>query len=352
MRKICSFLIIILVTGSVFAQTREDTSIYIQPVMGSPEQAAFFQENFAMETAAAGYAIADTKREADYSIQLSVKPNMVLYDDGTEEQAPEDEPQFILNLVLIRNEDDIEMVAFSYPFTDVTDMYEFNLYLLYEAMANVPLTKLGDIPIPEDNNWWRNKWLYVRMTLDYPVVNTHQLLSDGLWGGAAIYDDTIVPVRYAPLDHKVRVVPGVTIGVELQFLNWMSGEFDFLLRFGDPMSYTFIPELALSLRFPIKPKTKHFMIEPYIQGALSMNTADHYSSFPSFAAGGGVQFGVKGGDMGAVFAYGSFLYSIGQVITNNTDATLPKPSQIHWNRYVVSIGVGYKIGFFNRPEDI
>ena len=349
MKRFWWFLIFFtLMTLSSFAQTREDISVYIRPVIGTPEQAVFFAENFAMETAAAGYKVVEDQHEADYSIKLEVKPNMILYEDGVEEPAPPDEPQLTLQLTLIRNADDVEVISFSYPFNEMEDMYNYNLYLLYEAMANVPLTKLGDIPVPEDEDWWRNKWLYVRMSMDYPVVTTHQLLPDGLYGGNAIYD-SLTPGKYAPLDHKVRAVPGATIGLELQYLYWMSAEFDFILRFGDPIGYSFIPELGLALKFPIKP-AKHFMLEPFLAGSLSMNTADHYSSFPPMAVGGGFQFGVKGGSMGAFFADAAFLYSLGHVVTKNTDASLPDPHNIHWNRYVFSVGVGYKIGFINRPE--
>ena len=339
----------VFVSFSAFTQTREDVRIYIAPVVASPEQAAFFHENFSIETAAAGYTVTEDRHEADYTLELEVKPNVIHYDDGTVEPAPPDEKQFILQITLLRNVDEVEIVAFSYPFTDVDEMYDYNLYLLYEAMANVPMTKTTEVAAIKSDDWWRNKWLYLRLSLDYPVVTTHQLLPDGLLGGVAIYDDTIVPTRYAPLDHKVRAVPGATIGIELQYLYWMSAEADFIMRFGDPIGYSFIPELGLMLKFPIKPDT-HFMLEPFLNGTLSMNTADHYSSFPPLALGGGLQIGVKAGDMGAVFVGASFLYSIGHVITHNNDETLPKPSTIHWNRYVFNMSLGYKIGFFNRPE--
>ena len=130
---------------SVSAQTRKDVKIHIPPVKADAEQAAYFHENFSMETRGAGYSLAETPDDADYSLLLEVKPNMIIYDDGTEEAAPPDEKQFILQIDLVRNEDGANMVTFSFLFNNVNEMYDFNLYLLYEAMANIPMTKAHDI---------------------------------------------------------------------------------------------------------------------------------------------------------------------------------------------------------------
>ena len=168
------FLLLVLVAASAFAQSREDTLIHVLPVTGTPEQATYFKQNFDMEIAAANYTITQNAGEADYLFQLSVSPNMVLYDDGTMDLAPPDEPQNILTVTLIRGEDNEEIVSFSFPFTDLEEMYEHNLALVYGAMANVPITRLGDVVVVDESDLWRNKWLYIRGSFDYPVVTTHQ----------------------------------------------------------------------------------------------------------------------------------------------------------------------------------
>ncbi|MDR3020726.1 MAG: hypothetical protein LBU66_07470, partial [Treponema sp.] len=137
MRKALVFIGLLSVTTAIFAQTREDIQVHVLPVTGTPEQAAFFRDNFEMEIKGAGYTTTYIATEADYLFQLEVKPNMISYDDGTQEQAPAEEGQFLLHLTLIRNEDRTEMVAFSFPFTQLEEMYDFNLKLVYEAMANV-----------------------------------------------------------------------------------------------------------------------------------------------------------------------------------------------------------------------
>jgi hypothetical protein len=337
----------ILMSVSIFAQTRDDVHVYIAPVVARADQAAYFMDNFTMETAGAGYSVTENVSEADYTIKLEVKRNMILYDDGTEEQAPPDEKQFILSLTLLNNEENNEVVSFGFLFTELEEMNDFNLYLLYEAMANVPLTKFfGDYtPYEPEPDHWRNKWLYLNAAFCYPITS-YELQSEGLQGGMAIYDDKGNPSK---LDHIVRAIPGFKVGMEFQFLNWMSTEVDFELMFGDPVEYSFIPGIGVQLKFPIKP-TDRFMLEPYLAANSRLNTSSTYAKYPFFGLGGGFQFGVKAGSMGAFVFDANFIYSIGEVVTHNNDNQFPKPALVHWNTWTVGLSLGYKIGFFNRNK--
>ena len=92
------------------------------------------------------------------------------------------------------------------------------------------------------------------------------------------------------------------------------------------------------------------MLEPYLMGISQINMGDIYLSLPFWAAGGGFQFGVKGGSMGAFFIDVNFLYTFGEVKTINASKTHPKPEVIEWNRFALGIGLGYKIGFIDRPK--
>jgi hypothetical protein len=276
---------------------------------------------------------------------------MILYDDGTQELAPPDEKQYILNISLLNNVENNEIVAFGFPFTELEEMNEFNLYLLYEAMANVPLTKFsGDYELPEpEPDHWRNKWVYLHAALSYPIIS-YQLKPEGLYGGLGIFNDKDPNnTTYSELDHIVRAVPGFTLGLEFQFLNWMSAELDFDMTFGDPMSYSFIPGIGAQLKFPIKPADR-FMLEPYLALSSRLNTSGTYAKYPFFGLGGGFQFGVKAGNMGAFVIDANYIYSIGEVVTHNTNSAFPKPGQIHWDSWTVGLSVGYKIGFFNRNK--
>jgi hypothetical protein len=334
-----------LVAVSIFSQTRDDIRVYVAPVVATPEQAAYFRENFIMETIGAGYSIAETADEADYTLNLEVKPNMILYDDGTEEPAPPDEDQFILSIALLDNENNTEIVAFAFPFTELEEMNQFNLFLLYEAMANVPLTKLSAIEIVEESEAWRNKWLYLRAAFSYPIM-FYQLKLDPVWGNC-IVDPDDPNYRHTTLDHKVRPIPGFLFGLEFQYLNWMSTELVFEMSFGDPVQNSFVPGIGLQLKFPIKPSS-YFMLEPYLAISSTLNTSNTYAKYPNFEVGGGFQFGVKGGSMGAFVIDASFMYSIGEIVTYNNSTKYPEPKYVHWNHWTVGLSVGYKIGFFDR----
>jgi len=334
------FLAIFLVFSvSIFAQTRADIKIYIPSVRANAEQAAYFEKNFAMEITGAGYTLTDNPSEADYSLALEVRPNMILYEDGKLEAAPPDEKQFVLEVVLIKNEDKSEMVTFSFPFNDLDEMYDFNLYLLYEALANVPFTKKMDA---EEDDFWRNKWLYARASFDYPVTFYELQEPNALWSSSN-------PSLYYPLYNYISPNPAATIGIELQYLYWMSTELDFHFCFGDPLSNSLIPTITLEQKFPIKPG-KIYMVEPYLAVSFPMITYPDAKHFPKVGVGGGFQLGVKGGSMGAFFVDVNYIHFLGDVVMKSSffwkDA---KAEDVIFQRWTVGLAIGYKIGFFDRP---
>jgi hypothetical protein len=327
---------------TAFSQTRDDIKVYIAPVAGDPEQAAFFHDNFTTETIGAGYTVTENAKEADYTLKMEVKPNMILYDDGTSDLAPPDEKQSVLQISLVRNEDKSELVAFTFAFDTVDEMYDFNLYLLYETMANVPLTKLGDT---EKDNRWRNKWLYLRASFDYPITFYQLKEPKALWGGGS--GNANDADRWHNLDHRINPFPAVTLGLEFQYLNWMSSELNFNLSFSDPMSASFIPAIQFEQKFPIKP-SDYFMIEPYMAVSMPVDTSANNVRFPKLGLGGGIQLGVKGGSMGSIFVDVNYIYYLGDVVIKNNSSYYPYPPEIRYNRFVVGIGIGYKAGFFDR----
>jgi hypothetical protein len=139
---LCCVLPALCLARPLFAQTsRSDVKIFIPRPESKPgirEQEDFFAEQFKMEITAAGYTITDNRAEADYLIQLIVENNEYWGEPG--------EKQFSLYLLLIRAHDNTEMVRYSWPFTEMTEMYSWNLYLVYQAMALVPMTKETDDP--------------------------------------------------------------------------------------------------------------------------------------------------------------------------------------------------------------
>ena len=344
MKRAWSLVVFLVVAVSAFAQqSRDDINIFIAPVVASPDQAAYFHDNFSLETRGAGYAVTENSGDADYTLRLEVHPNMILYEDGTEELAPPDEPQFVLNIHLVRNEDDVEIVAFSFPFTDVEEMYDYNLYLLYEAMANVPFTKGG-----EADERWRNKWMYFRASLDYPIAFYALKGPPFLTEDTTNHGDPNNP-QLTPLNHRISPWLAATVGVEFQYLYWMSTEVNFNISFHDPMSETFVPSVQIEQKFPIKPAGHiYFMIQPYAVVSFPINTSPDVIEFPTTGVGGGVQFGVKGGSMGAFFLDVNYIHYIGEAEVKNRTGYDDGISTIKYGRFVIGLGIGYKIGFFDR----
>jgi hypothetical protein len=331
---------------TLFAQSRDDVRVYVAPVTGGvPEQQMFFAENFKMELIGANYAVVETQDDSDYTMNLSVTQDV---EESYEDEYGVMSAEQIINVLtvsLMATEDAREILQFSWAFETLEEMYEWNLHLIYQAMANVPLTKLTGIV---DTNHWRNKWLYLRASFDYPIT----FYAVNLEKNRSIQTATpLGPSDYTRLDHQVRPFPGLTAGLEFQFLNWMSIEGDFQVSFGEPLATTFIPAIQVALKFPIKP-SRHFMLEPYGVVSFPATTAAETKQFPFLGAGGGIQLGVKGGEMGAFFVDINYIYFLGDVVTgNNFDPSRPFPAELYWHRFSLGLGVGYKIGFGNRNKD-
>jgi hypothetical protein len=332
-------------TLPLFAQSRDDVRVYIPPVSGGvPEQQMFFAENFTMELIGANYVVVDSQADSDYSMNLSITQEV---EDSYEDETGATVAGEIVNILTIAlqdSEDGREILQFSWAFETLEEMYEWNLHLIYQAMANVPLTKLTGVP---DTNHWRNKWIYIRASFDYPITFYANPNPTAIYGASPAEGGS---PPYDVLDHKVLPFPGVTIGAEFQFLNWMSAEGDFQINFGDPLSTTLIPSINVALKFPLKP-SRHFMIEPYGMATFPASTASGTLSFPKLGIGGGVQFGVKGGSRGAFFVDVNYVHYLGDVVTKNSDDDKKNPDTISWSRFSVGLGIGYKIGFFNRNKD-
>ncbi|MDR0670050.1 MAG: hypothetical protein LBF95_08205 [Treponema sp.] len=328
------------------AQSRDDVTVYVAPVIGGiPEQQMFFAENFKMELMGANYAVVENQADSDYTMNLSITQDVEASYEDEYGQMTAEQIINVLTVSLMSTEEARELLQFSWAFETLEEMYEWNLHLIYQAMANVPFTKVTGVV---DTNHWRNKWVYLRGSFDYPItfyaVNTEKNKS-------IFAQDNGQATDHARLAHEIRPFPGVTLGLEFQFLNWMSVEGNFQVSFGDPFGATFIPAIQVELKFPLKP-SRHFMIEPYGVVSFPSTTESTTRQFPTYGLGGGMQLGVKGGEMGAFFVDVNYIHFMGDVVTaNNYDSSRPYPQNLYWHRFSVGLGVGYKIGFVNRNKD-
>jgi hypothetical protein len=340
----------------LFSQSRDDVRVYVSPVTGGlPEQQEFFAENFRMELTGANYAVVENQGDSDYTMNLSITQDVEESYEDEDGNMTAERVVNVLSVSLLSTEDGREIIQLSWGFETLEEMYDWNLLLIYQVMANVPLTKIieaealpdttrVDTP-PAEPDHWRDKWLYLRASFDYPI--TFYAINPET---SKIYTGAAQPSNQAPVQHKVRPFPGATVGLEFQFLSWASIEGGLQINFGDPIADGIVPILSAALKIPLKP-SQHFMIEPYGIVAFPLVTVDHIYEFPKMGAGGGIQFGVKGGKNGAFFAEANYIYYLGDVIAANAeDSTRPYPARLKWNRFVVDIGIGYKIGFINRRK--
>jgi hypothetical protein len=172
-RVVLKFVLILLVwygwPSVLYAQTREveevveevvgeepyiriittpEVKVYVNPPEnGTVEERDFFKENFEMELMGAAYEPVPTKEESDFYMVLAI----------TRWEA--DDPANELLLTLFNTRTEREIVTLSWGYNDVTDMYAWNLYMIYQAMANAPIVKiLPDATLTGvgEGNWWKN----------------------------------------------------------------------------------------------------------------------------------------------------------------------------------------------------
>jgi hypothetical protein len=304
--------------------SRGDIKIFIPRPVSNPgifAQQDFFAEQFKMEITAANYTVTDRRDEADYLVQLTV--------DDNEYYGEPDEKQYILTLALTRTEDGKEIVRFAWPFTDMTEMYQWNLYLVYQAMANVPLTKEVEAPtriIVEReveallDDHWRNKWLYL-------------YIAAGLEPGVMI--DSSRAGAYGFL------MPAMVVGMELQFLNFMSAELDLMpARFtSDGKQQLYTPAAALLLKGIWKPGVV-FMVEPYagIEASLAIPPGPEV---PPLSMRAGLQYSIRMGSWTAVTVDAGVSYNVMGEFAHGDGS--------RYNLLRISLCGGVKLGFKDRP---
>jgi hypothetical protein len=315
--------------GGIFAQSsRADVKIFIPRPESRPRiyaQQDFFAEQFKMEISAAMYTVTDNQAEADYLIMLTIDDNPYWGEPG--------EKQYSLTLALVRASDRSEVVRFSWPFTDMTEMYQWNLYLVYQAMANVPFVKQVDDPTKtiierevsrtaSKDDRWRNKWLYIKLV-----------------GGA---DLTYFLRPGGMTTDRGMVMPTLIFGAELHFLPVLSFELDARARFlHDGAQYLITPSADALLKCVFK-MSDYIMLEPFGGAEYSIEPLNG-SAIPWLSVLAGVQFGFRAGTHGAVVLDFDVTYNLlGKHMLQN--------DRTEYNTVKFGLAVGYKFGFFDRKN--
>ena len=350
MKKAWVLVFLFIITGLSFAQEVPNRDIYLEGTAMNEQQRSFFYDNFIMEGNALGYFFVNDRNLAGYTVRFSVEPNIITYTDGTTAPAPPDEGQFLITLRLIRNNDDFEMASLGFTFTDLDEMYEFNQFILFRTIVSIPPADDEGVPGAAVNNNWRRNWLYIRVSIDYPIRFYLLQRSSDLIGGIGVYSGPFSsPSGVAPMDHKFLALPGATFGLEFQFLDFLSIEPFFTAFLGDPSRTMFINmQAGANLKYHIN-FFQDVVLAPYATFAYHINQSDSFAYWPRMAAGGGFQILVRGTEYGSFFLNVGYLMSLGLSRMHNPLINLyPNPPTLGYRHHSISFSFGYRQGFIRR----
>jgi len=347
MKKALFLLVLLTLTVSSFALNIPNRFIFIEGTADNEEHQEYFLKNFTIEARTAGYMVTKRKKDAAYTFNFIISPNMAAVQEASR-PAPPDENQFVINISLISNKDNEEKVSFNFYFSTLDEMFDYNQFLFHKATVFIPTATEKDI-IDRD---WQNKWVYFRLSFDYPIV-FHALQPKGLIGGAIYGEEDVGDERIVGdtmfLDNRIQPQPGFTFGLEFQLLYFLSIEANFKFSWGDTYAYThYNLSLGAELKFPIK--SRYVVFQPYGAFKYNFNTSPVFIEFPAYEIGGGMQIGMRAGRSGTLFFDISYLHTLTDIIMHNTYSHTPLPQEIYYKRFVLGLSVGYKLGVVTRKR--
>ena len=327
------FAIFVLLAVSSFGQDVRNRYLFIEGTASRSDHQDFFRSTFAMEANGAGYVVTGTKRDSLHTLRYNVVPD----------NSDPDYDQYVVTISLYRNEDDAQLVTFDFVFADISELYTFGRTLFLNATSNIPLPIMTG-----EDELWKNKWLYLRASFDYPIT-FYVLQPDGLIGGTGRYDPNRGMID--PLDHIIRGMPGATVGVEYQRFNFLSLEVNFQADMGDTRDNYFI-NMGVGAELKGIIKFRHIMLMPYGAFTYALRPSDVFASYPPFAAGGGAELCARAGKHGVIFIDAKYMFSFpGDAVMHNLARSFyPEPAEIHYKRSQLGIGVGYKFGLFDKKR--
>ena len=324
-KKALALLLLFFCALSLSALTHPDVSIYVPPVTGNgigPEDNPYFYNQLIAELVGWGYNVAVTGDDTDYTLNGKV----AYYNDGQDT----DVDFYAFQLELYDNKNEAALVEFGFLYNSLDDVDILVTSLLYTILNVIPEdpvdADLAPVPVITDDAW-RNNWLYAGGSLFWtPRIYIGDERSDYLSNfGAGIF-------------------------MELQFLNFMSLglgaelAFDVVAVTDDPHDHyrNLLLEVPLMMKFVFKPG-RHFLLEPY--GGILFNIPFYSATNPyplSWLAG--FQYGVKASE------YVFFVDSRFAMDLSESSLTGAGGNSIPFSRYVIHIGIGYKLGFIKKTK--
>jgi hypothetical protein len=318
------FALGLLSAAPCFAQDRGRLTVYVPvPTGGTAQQRAYFQTNFKMELIGANYPSVETRAEAVYTLSLEIEDN-----PNYDREQPEDWAEnaiYQLGVKLERNSDNAEIVRFNFPFNDTESMSEWNLYLLYQALANayVPPEEPPEkpeppppviLPTPHQEERWCSQWLYLNMETGADL------------GFFLRKEDGLIDTAF--------FAPALLVGLEWHFLSPLSIEVDVKPRLME--NYALTMAAAATMRLVFRPST--VMLELYGGAEYAMGLLG--AQVPVYSAIAGVQAGVRGA------AQSAWVLDIG--VTRNLMEAYSPGNGKEFDLTRIHLLAGFKFGFIDR----
>jgi hypothetical protein len=289
-----------------------------------------------MELTAANYATTTLLSEADYILTPLVT-------------VSREEDGYITRSIILRlynnTPERTELVQVGTTYVITTDTYEWNLYLIYQAMANVPLTKGGGSGTAAAEDWaWKNKWLYLGLqgitAPGFYTAEVEELKALGVAFGAGVVAEFQMVHWYWPYKYLSL---SLQTGADLLF-----DRVSYRTVAADPSAVNGIrsvlvkldtSSLSLPLLFKVNYKPSHFVLSLY-GGANYILPLSAYTVSPPLGLIGGFMAGIKAG-RGVLFL--DIRYS-GDLGVSSIRGAPP----LQFQRRSLFLSVGFEFGLFTR----
>jgi len=312
MKKYIVCLFLLCASFSLYAQSNS-AAVYVPPVTGTgskPEDNDFFYNQLVSEVTYQHFILAKTQKAAEFSLvgTLSAHPDNASY--GVK--------QYVLHLSIVDNKTNKSRSDGELVYEVPEDIKELFPSLVY--------TLLYTIPEGSGKDNWRNKWLFAGINAIWtPRIYTAESVTTylGSFGGGVFTE--------------FHFLKFMSVGAGLEIA---SDSVKVAVR--DKESYSnVLLEIPVFARIVLKPGN-YFLVEPY--GGVQFNIPFNKTTVPpkiSWLAG--FQYGVKVGP-GVLFIDPRFSMDIGKSAMD-PDSVF---KDISFQRYIIHLGIGYKLGFLTK----
>ena len=326
-----------LICSSVFSQTFREVRVYVPPIEGSgrAEDSNFFFRQITYQVISQHHALVRARRSSDFILSGVImsfseissgesedEDSGEYSDEYSEEYSSEYsnlqinasgmEYVFMLELLNSRTNEVIGRQSIMYNVIDET-IIDFISIIVFNMLSVIPERE-------EENNWYDN-WLFVDLSV--------------LWA----------PRTYITEHQSIHWFNfGIGISAEYHFLDFLSVEMgvqfsqDWIVvssRDGDE-ERDLILEVPIALKYVLKP-SNYLIMSPY--AGLLLNYPVMGRTNPAgFSAFAGFEICIKAGP-GMITIDPRFAFDL---------STSSIPNRIEYQRYMMQIGIGYKIGFFPK----